>query len=167
MALSGGVQFTDSTPSPKDGMVMSTLPDYTGSNPSNPPTGWLGSGSVQYTTIGGHFGGDRLDVTAVCANVCAAAAIEVVMLPSASAPNTYRTSPAPCPPGKVAIGGGAQFANGSGTADGALMLSMPIFTTGGSPTGWVAAGSTQYLGGGPGGASDHIVTYAICALVSP
>jgi hypothetical protein len=163
-ALSGGVRLTDATSNPRDGMVMSTLPDYTG---SNPPTGWLGSDSAQYTTIGGNGVGDHLEVQAVCADVCAAAAIEVVFAPSSAGMNTVLTSQVNCPSGKVAIGGGARFAHGSATADGALMRSMPVFTAGGPPTGWIAAGSTQYLSGGPDGPSDQIVAYAVCAIVSP
>lgn len=164
-ALGGGVRFADASPMPKDGMVMSSLPDYTG---SNAPTGWLASGSAQFTTVGGEGLGDHLDVQAVCADVCAATAIEVVTAQSLPVPNYYHTITVTCPGTKVAISGGARFAGSSGTADGALMQSMPVFAPGGSPTGWAAAGSTQYLSGnGGGGPSDHLVVYAVCAVVSP
>jgi hypothetical protein len=175
-ALSGGVRFADAT-GPKDGMVMSNLPDYTG---TNPPTGWLASGSVQYSTFMGNSGADRIHVQAVCANVCAGdiqvsdiQANDIATTPPAV--NAPAWSSVICPTGMVAISGGARFADSSGaTADGALMLSMPLYVPGtpptppGPPTGWIAAGSTQYLGDGPNpGPSVRIVAYAVCAVVLP
>jgi hypothetical protein len=161
-ALGGGIRLADAN-GPKDGFIMRSMPEF---NPGAPPTGWVATGSISWTVTNGNGPADRIDIQGVCAGVCPEAGVEAVPSLSPSEMLEYHAAQADCPPGKVAIGGGVRFAKDGTTGDGMVMRSMPVFTPGAPPTGWVVAGTVQYSSGGPI-LGDYILAYAVCAAVLP
>lgn len=129
VAIGGGGQFVDTAGGIKDGALMSSLP--LGGSSTMPPTGWVVSGSTQYTGANGMGPSDQLIAYVVCAaGIHPSTVTTAAPLVLTAPPQSYfLNAQASCLSGQTALSGGVRFADAiPSTKDGLLMSSLPDYT---------------------------------------